>query len=130
VQTVGFWLSIVTLLFEIVFVCCFCWLQYYDFRQAVELGLIASGNNRIEPKIKTISTDIVKDTEPQQRPATNIGFNNEGRILYEGDKKKILCVKSSGELKAYTKSELSTLIGDALRKNKPERAKYWQQKLQ
>ena len=44
-------------------------------------------------------------------------------LLAEGKRKK-----ANGELKAYSKSQLSTLAGDAERKGNEDRAKYWIEK--
>lgn len=124
---VGGWFAIVTLIFELLFIGCFLFLNHYDFHEACELGLLEANNTFESTKSERKSTTKpikVEEQKPHQRPANGIGFHNEGGII-DG---KILCKKANGELKAYSKSQLSTLAGDAERKGNEDRAKYWIEK--
>ena len=126
-ESVGGWFAVVTLVFEGLFILCFIFLNHYDFHEACELGLLEAGNTfestKSRPK-STVKPVKVEEQKPSQRPANGIGFHNEGGVV-DG---KILCKKANGELKAYSKSQLSSLAGDAERKGNETRAKYWIEK--
>ena len=119
--------ALVTLIFEVLFLLCFVFLNHYDFHEACELGLLEAGatfeSTKSRPK-STVKPVKVEEQKPSQRPANGIGFHNEGGVV-DG---KILCKKANGELKAYSKSQLSSLAGDAERKGNETRAKYWIEK--
>ena len=126
-DAVGGWFALVTLIFEGLFILCFIFLNHYDFHEACELGLLEAGatfestKSSRESTVKPIKVD---EQKPHQRPSNGIGFHNEGGIVNG----KILCLKANGELKAYSKSQLSSLAGDAERKGNEDRAKYWIEK--
>jgi hypothetical protein len=126
-DNVGGWFALVTLLFEGLFILCFIFLNHYDFHEACELGLLEAGatfestKSSHESRVKPMK---VEEQKPSQRTANGIGFHNEGGVVNG----KILCLKANGELKAYSKSQLSSLAGDAERKGNEDRAKYWIEK--
>jgi hypothetical protein len=126
-DNVGGWFALVTLVFEGLFILCFIFLNHYDFHEACELGLLEAGatfestKSSRESTVKPIKAD---EQKPSQRTANGIGFHNEGGVVNG----KILCLKANGELKAYSKSQLSSLAGDAERKGNEDRAKYWIEK--
>ena len=128
---VGSILGFVTFALELLFLLCYGWLNYYDFAQAVELGLISGQSSKQSPPQVPINTDFTKQSldqvekeQPSQRGG-GIGFHNEGRVFEEGGKLVILCKTQRG-LKAYDSSYLGTLLRDAERKGQP-RAKYWRE---
>jgi hypothetical protein len=131
---VGSILGFATLALELLFLLCYSWLNYYDFCQAAELGLIGGQSSKQSSPKVAIDTDFIKQSsgeslskvkeEPSQRGG-GIGFNNEGRVFEEGGKLLILC-KTRGGLKAYDSSYLGTLLRDAERKAQP-RADYWRE---
>ena len=126
-DNVGGWFALVTLLFEGLFILCFIFLNHYDFHEACELGLLEAGNTFESTKSSresAVKPMKVEEQKPHQRTTNGIGFHNEGGIVNG----KILCKKANGELKAYSKSQLSSLAGDAERKGNEERAKYWMEK--
>jgi hypothetical protein len=126
-DAVGGWFALVTLVFEGLFILCFIFLNHYDFHEACELGLLEAGatfestKSSRESTVKPMKAD---EQKPSQRTANGIGFHNEGGVVNG----KILCLKANGELKAYSKSQLSSLAGDAERKGNEDRAKYWIEK--
>jgi hypothetical protein len=126
-DNVGGWFALVTLLFEGLFILCFIFLNHYDFHEACELGLLEAGTTFESTKSSresTVKPMKVEEQKPSQRTANGIGFHNEGGVVNG----KILCLKANGELKAYSKSQLSSLAGDAERKGNEDRAKYWIEK--
>lgn len=125
---VGFWLMWVTLFLELCFIGCYAWLNYFDFVEAANLGLVAVPSEAKLEKVRPVvphTSSKVKESEekkvPQQRP-TNIGFNNEGKIVNEGTKLSIICRTHKGELKPYDSSKLSTIIRQG-----GSRSDYWQE---
>jgi len=121
-SSLGNWLMLVTLFLELCFIGCYAWLNYYDFREAAELGLVSSGSNEESSRRSTIKPKEVKEsTVPQQRTANAIGFNQEGKVLDEGGKLKILCKTRNG-LKAYDSSYLSKLVSST--QGQPKHS-YW-----
>lgn len=127
-EIVGDYFALATLVMELLFICAFVFLNHYDFHEACELGLLEAGESRKSINKSLESTDKpikVEEVKAGQRHGNGIGFHNEGGIVTSGNLPKVLCRKSNGELKAYTKSELSTLAGDAERKGNETRAKYW-----
>jgi hypothetical protein len=112
----------VTLFLELCFIGCYAWLNYYDFREAAELGLVSAGSTEESSRRSTIKPKEVKESNvPQQRTANAIGFNNEGKVLDEGGKLKILCKTRNG-LKAYDSSYLSKLVSST--QGQPKHS-YW-----
>jgi hypothetical protein len=121
-SSVGYWLMFVTLFLELCFIGCYAWLNYYDFREAAELGLVSAGSTEESKRRSTIKPKEVKESNvPQQRTANAIGFNNEGKVLDEGGKLKILCKTRNG-LKAYDSSYLSKLVSST--QGQPKHS-YW-----
>jgi hypothetical protein len=120
-QSIGFILAFVTLGFELLFILCFVWLNYFDYRQALELGLITLQSFKSTPESTAKAIQVPKvEQEAQQRGG--IGFNSEGKILNDGGRLKILCKTRAG-LKAYDSAYLSTLCSGT--KGQPKN-KYWQ----
>ena len=121
-SSLGYWLMFVTLFLELCFIGCYAWLNYYDFREAAELGLVSVGSTEESKRRSTIKPKEVKESNiPQQRTANAIGFNNEGKVLDEGGKLKILCKTRNG-LKAYDSSYLSKLVSST--QGQPKHS-YW-----
>jgi hypothetical protein len=108
----------VTLFLELCFIGCYAWLNYFDFVEAANLGLVAvpsEAKSEIVRPVMPHTSSKVKESEekkvPQQRPS-NIGFNNEGKIVRT----------HKGELKPYDSSKLSTIIRQG-----GSRSDYWQE---
>ena len=127
---VGIALAFVTLAFEVVFILCFYWLNYYDYREAVELGLVTSKSSKSFTKSSKSSSNSRKSSSKTSKvevaASQRIGFNTEveGKIVEEAGKLKILCSTRSG-LKAYDKAYLSTLISATKGQKKNS---YWKEK--
>jgi len=124
---VGFWLMWVTLFLELCFIGCYAWLNYFDFVEAANLGLVAvpseAKSEIVRPVVPHTSSKVKESEEkkvPHQRPS-NIGFNNEGKIVNEGTKLSIICRTYKGDLKPYDSSKLSTIIRQG-----GSRVDYWQ----
>lgn len=121
-SSLGYWLMFVTLFLELCFIGCYAWLNYYDFREAAELGLVSAGSTEESNRRGTIKPKEVKEsTVAHQRTVNAIGFNQEGKVLDEGGKLKILCKTRNG-LKAYDSSYLSKLVSST--QGQPKHS-YW-----
>lgn len=124
---IGAGLALFTLFLELCFLLCYTWLNYYDYRQAIEEGLLTFKSYHKAPEIVGKVPQSKEQSKAKEEPAQRggIGFNQEGRIIKEGDKLLILCKTRRG-LKAYDSSYLSTLLNEAERKGQP-RAEYWRE---
>ena len=129
-SVVGIGLAFVTLVFECIFILCFLWLNYYDFREALEKGLVSFKSSKSFTKSSKSSSNSRKSSSKSSKvevaAAQRIGFNTEveGKIVEEAGKLKILCSTRSG-LKAYDKAYLSTLISATKGQKKNS---YWKEK--
>ena len=126
-SNVGFWLMWVTLFLELCFIGCYAWLNYFDFVEAANLGLVGGQSEaklEIVRPVVSQTSNKVKDSATKiaaEHPPNNIGFNNEGRIVNQGTKLSIVCRTHKGELKFYDSSKLSTIIRQG-----GSRSDYWQ----
>ena len=115
---VGIALAFVTLALELIFILCFYWLNYYDYREALESNLLTFKSFKSSSKTTVKPKKVIKVDEA---PSQSIGFKAEGKIVREEGKLKILCKTRAG-LKAYDKSYLSTLVSST--KDQPKNS-YW-----
>jgi hypothetical protein len=126
-ENVGFWLGIVTLILEFSFIGCFFWLQYYDFRAAIDLGIIKSHKEAKQTVITKPAPTVTEMQDAQPRPSsnTNIGFHNEGKIVLKDGEPAIYCQTEEG-LKPFSKSVLAVYISRDKKRGNFKRAEYWQ----
>lgn len=124
----------VTLFLELCFLYLYFWVNYYDFREACKVGLITPQSKVQSKQQAPVNTDFKEQSKKESlgsgagQRGSGIGFNQEGRIVKEGSKLKILCEVKDG-LKAYDASYLSTLFREADKKGQPK-AEYWKEKLE
>jgi hypothetical protein len=110
IENVGWIFAGVCLLFEVLFLFAMFWLYDYKYHQYCELSSTK------------LSKQLIKHSHEAPNEAPSIGFNQEGKIISEGNKLLIICKKADGNLQAYSKSELSTNISN----NKGERKEYFE----
>lgn len=140
----GGWLALVTLLFDLGFIACFLWLNYYDYKLFIQI--YGEGAAKLPKKVATkpqLPKDFQKAVKAPESglkapklPLEVVGGGQEkagafleegGRKYFEGDvldlggKPHIVCLKSNGEAKAYPRNQLSSLIGQG-----GGRTDYWQ----
>jgi hypothetical protein len=121
---IGWVFAGVCLLFEGLFLLCIWWLTDYSFHQYTEY--LKDGLSMQEPvkapkhgtKQPTKRPKPLTKQVPKQAP---IGFTHEGAIKNDGRKYVILCKGKDGELREYSKSELSRNIANC----KGEAKEYW-----
>ena len=121
---IGWVFAGVCLLFEGLFLLCIWWLTDYSFHQYTEYlkdGLSTQEPPRA-PSIEGKSKKELKKRAPKQEPKhSSIGFIQEGAVKNDGTKFVIYC-ESKGELRPYSKSELSRNISNC----KGDRKEYWE----
>jgi hypothetical protein len=121
---IGWIFAGVCLLFEGLFLLCIWWLMDYSYHKYTEY--IKDGLSMQEPPraplVKEKSKREPKKRAPKQEPKhSSIGFIQEGAVKNDGSKFVIYC-ESKGELRPYSKSELSRNISNC----KGERKDYWE----
>lgn len=100
IENVGWIFAGICLIFEAMFLLAMSWVFNYKYREYCELDTTILSKQETKPTKE----------EPSQAPS--IGFNQEGKILNDSGKLKIICRKANGELKAYDSSQLSTAISN------------------
>lgn len=123
-QVIGWIFAGVCLALELLFLLCVWWLMDYSYHQYTEYlkdGLSTQEPPRA-PSIKEKSKQELKKRAPKQEPKhSSIGFIQEGAVKNDGSKFVIYC-ESKGELRPYSKSELSRNISNC----KGDRKEYWE----
>ena len=123
-QVIGWIFAGVCLALELLFLLCVWWLMDYSYHQYTEYlkdGLSTAEPPRA-PSIKEKSKQELKKRAPKQEPKhSSIGFIQEGAVKNDGSKFVIYC-ESKGELRPYSKSELSRNISNC----KGDRKEYWE----
>jgi hypothetical protein len=104
----GYILGFITLGLELLFLLSTFFLEYFDYREALELSKSESKSN--SKSVKS-APKVAKSEQKEDKSKSTIGFfgQNEGHILNS----TIAYKKANGELKYYKSAELSTMIGDA-----------------
>jgi hypothetical protein len=116
----GHILGFITFGFELLFLLCTFWREYYDYyREMLELA----GDESKTTKSDTKSSESADKSEEKQdeSKSSSIGFfgKSEGHIFNN----TIAFEKADKSLKYYPAHKLSSMIGDAEKKGKKERAK-------
>ena len=123
---IGWAFAGVCLLLEVLFLYCIWWLTDYSFRLYSEMKSDPLSNK--EP-FKPSGNRTKQPTKPTKRVTkqvpkpSSIGFVQEGAINNDGRKYVILCKGKDGELREYSKSELSRNIANC----KGEAREYWKE---
>lgn len=123
-QVIGWIFAGVCLLLEGLFLICIWWLMDYSYHQYTEY--LKDGLSNQEPvkapenRTKQVTKQPKRVTKQVAKPQS-IGFVHEGAIQNDGRKYVILCKSKDGELRAYSKSELSRNIANC----KGEAKEYW-----
>ncbi len=121
---IGWIFAGVCLLFEGLFLLCIWWLMDYSYHKYTEY--IKDGLSMQEP----VKAPIDRTKQPTKRPKRvtkqepkpqSIGFVQEGAVKNDGRKYVILCKSKDGELREYSKSELSRNIANC----KGQAKEYW-----
>jgi hypothetical protein len=103
VENVGWIFALVCLVIEFLFLGSMFWLYDYKYHQYCEIT---------SPILSKPLSKEAKQSHETASEAPQIGFNQEGKIISEGDKLMIICRKADGKLKAYDASGLSTNISN------------------
>ena len=119
---IGWAFAGVCLLLEVLFLICIRWLTDYSYQKYTEYlkaqePLKPSENRTKQP------TKLTKRVTKQVAKQQSIGFVQEGAIKNDGRKYVILCKGKDGELREYSKSELSRNIANC----KGEAKEYWKE---
>lgn len=121
---IGWIFAGVCLLFEGLFLLCIWWLMDYSYHQYTEY--VKDGLSLAEPvkapidRTKQVTKRPKRVTKQEPKPQS-IGFVQEGAIKNDGRKYVILCKSKDGELREYSKSELSRNIANC----KGDAKDYW-----
>ena len=107
---IGWIFAGVCLCLEMLFLLCVIWLidfQYHEFSELAPLS-------RAEPlqPSKNGTKRVTKRVTKQEPKQKSIGFVSEGAITNDGKKFVIICKSKDGQLKPYSKSELSRNISN------------------
>jgi len=110
----GYILGFITFGLELLFLLCTFWIEYYDYREALELS-------KSESKSGKSAVKVPKSEQKQHESKSAIGFltrKSEGNI----SRNTIAYMKVDGSLKYYTSAKLTSMITEARSKGKEERA--------
>lgn len=115
----GYILGFITFLLELLFLLSTFWIEYFDYREALEIGKSESksGESRGKSKMKVVESAIFtgkskSDSKSDSKRVTITGFKQkEGDVIERDGKMFVLYAKDKGGFAEYQARNLRSQIG-------------------